>query len=267
MNRIDVKPSRPTDSDAAHRPGAAKWYSLDLDKIAYQTAHDFQQKLVAARKRSDVAGDIVLILEHTPVFTLGRNGGRDNLKVSDDFIDEAGIAVIQAERGGNITFHAPGQLVAYLIVDLEAARLSVRDFIWRLEAVMLQTVDEWGIPANRHPANRGIWVGKNKMGSIGIAIRKGITFHGLALNVDLSLEPFGWINPCGLQGVGVTSMQRESDRPVGMDAVRAVFKSHLQKVFGIDLTPVTWAALEEAMQIGSVSRSPATAKRHKGSSP
>ena len=118
-------------------------------------------------------------------------------------LENAGIQVVQAERGGNITYHGPGQLVAYLVLDLEAAKMGVKDFVHFLEEAMIRTAAEWGVAAERNPVNRGIWVGNSKMGSIGIAIRRGITYHGLAFNVDVSLEPFGWINPCGLAGVGI----------------------------------------------------------------
>jgi lipoate-protein ligase B len=179
-----------------------------------------------------LACDLLILLEHPPVFTLGRRGGRENLIVPPDFLANAGIQVVQAERGGNITYHGPGQLVAYLVLDLEAAKMGVKDFVHFLEEVMIRTAAEWGVAAERNPVNRGIWVGNSKMGSIGIAIRRGITYHGLAFNVDVSLEPFGWINPCGLPGVGVTSLKLASGRSPSMPSVRRVFKGHIQTIFG-----------------------------------
>ena len=217
----------------AERP--ATWRVFEPGLLDYGEALRLQHHLVAARKSGALASDLLILLEHPPVFTLGRRGGRENLIVPADFLAKAGIQVIQAERGGNITYHGPGQLVAYLILDLEAAKIGVKDFVHFLEEVMIRTSAEWEVVAERNPVNRGIWVGNSKMGSIGIAIRRGITYHGLAFNVDVSLEPFGWINPCGLPDVGVTSLKLASGRSLDMPSVRRVFKSHIQTIFGTEL--------------------------------
>jgi lipoate-protein ligase B len=213
----------------------ATWRVFEPGLLEYGEALRLQHRFVAARKTGTLACDLLILLEHPPVFTLGRRGGRENLIVPADFLANAGIQVIQAERGGNITYHGPGQLVAYLIRDLEAAKMGVKDFVHFLEEVMIRTAAEWGVAAERNPVNRGIWVGNSKMGSIGIAIRRGITYHGLAFNVDVSLEPFGWINPCGLADVGVTSLKLASGRSLDMPSVRRVFKSHIQTIFGTEL--------------------------------
>jgi lipoate-protein ligase B len=190
---------------------------------------------VKARKDKIVNDNIVLLLEHSPVFTIGRRGGLNNLSVSANFLEKAGIPVVQVERGGNITFHGPGQLVMYPIIDLQVAKLGVVDYVEKLEEVMIRAAADWGIKADRNPINRGVWVGNNKLGSIGIAIRRGICFHGMAFNVNISLKPFGWINPCGLDNMGVTSMEREISRKVSMNQVRENIKLHLKSVFGIGL--------------------------------
>jgi lipoate-protein ligase B len=213
----------------------ATWRVFEPGLLDYDEALRLQHRFVAARKTGDLACDVLILLEHPPVFTLGRRGGRENLIVPADFLANAGIQVIQAERGGNITYHGPGQLVAYLVCDLEAAKMGVKDFVHFLEEVMIRTAAEWGVAAERNPVNRGIWVGNSKMGSIGIAIRRGITYHGLAFNVDVSLEPFGWINPCGLPDVGVTSLKLASGRSLSMPSVRRVFKGHIQTIFGTEL--------------------------------
>jgi lipoate-protein ligase B len=135
--------------------------------------------------------------------------------------------------------------VAYLIRDLEAAKMGVKDFVHFLEEVMIRTAAEWGVAAERNPVNRGIWVGNSKMGSIGIAIRRGVTYHGLAFNVDVSLEPFGWINPCGLADVGVTSLKLASGRSLSMPAVRRVFKGHIQTVFDTELVALEWDEVDD----------------------
>ncbi len=134
----------------------------------YEEALDLQRGIVAARKEKRLHDDIILFLEHPPVFTLGRNGGRENLVVSEEFLQQQGVNVVQIERGGNITYHGPGQLVAYPILDLTAARLGVRDFVDGLETVMVRTASQWGVQADGHPKNRGVWIGAQKLGSIGI---------------------------------------------------------------------------------------------------
>ncbi len=168
--------------------------------IDYNKAWQLQSELVAAKVNSSIDRDIILFLEHPAVFTLGRRGGRDYLLVGESFLEQSGISVVQVERGGYITFHGPGQLVVYTLIDLEARRLGVTDFVAALEEIMLQSVRAWGLTAQRSAANPGIWMGRRKMGSIGIALRKGISFHGLALNINLDLTPFSWIQPCGLAG-------------------------------------------------------------------
>ena len=209
------------------------WLSIDFGRIDYQEAWELQSNLIAARKERILQKDIVLFLEHPPVFTLGRRGGRECLLVSEEFLEKSGVQVIQVERGGNITFHGPGQLVVYPIVDLQTARIKVVDFVGGLEEVMLRTAEHWGIAAERNPANRGIWVGPHKMGSIGIAVRRGISFHGLALNVQTDLTPFSWIQPCGLTNVSMTTMQQETAQKLSMQQVRTVLKAQFERVFGI----------------------------------
>jgi len=211
------------------------WICIELPVFQYDNALDLQHELVDARRNEIIDSNIVLLLEHAPVFTLGRRGGIENLRVSKDFLEKLNIPIIQIERGGNITFHGPGQLVVYPIVDLKKAKLEVLEFVKGLEEVMIRTADEWGITAERNLINRGIWVGNNKLGSVGISVRRDICFHGFALNVNGSLKPFDWINPCGLEGVGVTSMEQELSKRVPMNRVRKSVKGHLEAAFGVNL--------------------------------
>ena len=212
-----------------------KWLCLELGTLEYREAWDLQTSLVAARKKRIVDKDVILLLEHPPVFTLGRRGGLDDLTVSRDLLEKAGISVIQVERGGVITFHGPGQLIMYPIIDLNAARMRVVDYVEKLEEIMIRTVAEWGIIAERNPLNRGIWVGNKKLGSIGIAIRRGICFHGMSLNVNISMKHFGWMNPCGLKQVKISSIQRELSRKVSMSKVCRAVEKHVETVFGVNL--------------------------------
>jgi len=211
------------------------WLCVELPIVEYQKARDLQGHLLSARKDKIIDSDIILILEHPPVFTLGRRGGLKNLRVSESFLKKSKIPVMHVERGGDITFHGPGQIVVYPIINLEKARLDVTDYVSNLEEVMIQTAKESGVQAQRNGLNRGIWVGKKKLGSIGIAVRRGISFHGMALNVNLSLEPFNWINPCGLQDIKMTSIQQELSHPVSLPHVRQTVKQHFESIFGVEL--------------------------------
>jgi lipoate-protein ligase B len=188
--------------------------------------------------------DVVLLLEHLPVFTLGRRGGLENLAVPEAFLKKEGIAVVQVERGGNITFHGPGQLVMYPIIDLQSIGLRVVDYVHKLEEVMIRAAQDWGVVAERNPLNRGIWVGNSKLGSVGIAIRRGICFHGAAFNVNVSLKPFEWMKPCGLKGVTVTSLEEQSSGNVSVDHVRDSFKHHFGAVFGAELVMREYSELQ-----------------------
>lgn len=224
------------------------WLCVDLPLTEYEDALALQRELVAARKDRLLDRDVVLLLEHPPVFTLGRHGGRENLTATEGFLSERGIRVVQIERGGNITYHGPGQLVAYPILDLNALRLPVKDYVTGLERVMAAAAADQGVVAAGDEKNRGIWVENRKLGSIGITVRRGISFHGLALNVNTDLAPFNWIHPCGLHNVRITSLQAERGREVEMAAVRKSMIRHLTGMMGREGVPMSLDALREQMQ-------------------
>jgi len=222
-------------------------YAVNLGMIDYNHAWKLQSDLVAAKISRSAIQDIILFLEHPAVFTLGRRGGRDHLLVSESFLKQSGIPIVQVERGGHITFHGPGQLVVYFIINLETRRLGVTDFVKTLEEIMLRTVRTWGLTAQRNKKNPGIWMGNSKMGSIGIALKKGISFHGLALNVNVDLTPFSWIQPCGLQGVSMTSVQQELGQEIPMDVVRKAAKDNFKSVLGLDLNDISYSDLQQQL--------------------
>ena len=229
-------------------PKSRQWYCVDLPAVEYREAWDLQHSLIAARKDGIIDRDILLFLEHHPVFTLGRRGGLNNLTVSKTFLDKERIAVIHVERGGDITFHGPGQLVVYPIIDLRAAGLGVADYVTALEEVMIRTAADFGVKAEQNPKNRGVWIGNNKLGSIGVAVRRGVSFHGLALNVNTSLTPFSWIHPGGLSDIGMTSLGRELSREVSISQVRASARHNVESVFGVQLVMKGLAELKAFMQ-------------------
>ncbi len=202
-----------------------------------------QRRLVKARHEGKLDTEILLCLEHTPVFTLGHNGGKENLRIPEKLLLERGIQLVKTERGGNITYHGPGQLILYPIINLRKARLRVTEYVKRLEDIMIRTAAEVGVTAARHPLHRGVWVGPRKLGSLGIAVRHGIAFHGLALNVNVSLEPFSWIDPCGLKGTTMTSLKEESGRDTDMETVRKILLRQTEGIFNVNIdresTPTT----------------------------
>ncbi len=226
-------------------------FIVDIASMDYVKALQWQHRLVAARKQKRLAADLLILLEHPPVYTLGRRGGKENIKVSTDFLKKKGIAIIQAERGGFVTYHGPGQLVGYPIIDLHAFRLGVDELVTNIEEVMLRTARDWNVAANRDPRNRGVWSAGAKLGSIGIAIRQGISYHGFALNVNPDLQPFNWVEPCGLQNVHMTSMAQVSGRKIDMGAVRKAVSHHFKDVFNIRLQATALNDLRSILQKSS----------------
>ena len=224
-----------------------RWCFVNLGTVAYETAWDLQKTILETKKKDNSFPDVVLFLEHPPVFTLGRRGGRENLKVSECVFKESGIEIIQVERGGDITYHGPGQLVGYPIIHLQKNGLKVVEYVEKLEQAMIQAASQWGIEAGRNSLNRGVWVGKKKLGSIGMAVKRGISFHGFALNVDLSLEPYSWINPCGLQNVSMTSMALETGDNISMEQVRESMREQMESIFKIGWEPMTLSGLKRAL--------------------
>ncbi len=229
----------------AHRPS---WYFLELPLTPYEEAQALQVDCVAARRDGRLDTDLFILLEHPPVFTLGRNGGRENLTVSDAFLKQAGVTVIASERGGNITYHGPGQMVGYPLIDLQAARLRVADYVRALEEVMLRVAADFDVAAERNARNSGIWVGTRKLGSIGLCLRRGVSFHGFALNAINRLEPFDWINPCGLTDVAMTSLQCERGQAMSMAALRRATRAAMADVFQIALRPITRDRLRKLIE-------------------
>lgn len=206
-----------------------------LGKMEYRQAYDLQLRLVEKRREGLVTDDCFLVTEHPPTFTLGRRGGIENLMVSESFLNEQNIPLVHIERGGDITYHGPGQLVMYPIIHLRQCGLSVTDYVGLLEQTMIDLAAAIGIVAVRDGRNHGVWVQGKKLGSVGIAIRHGISFHGLALNVCNSLEHFSWVNPCGLQNVGMTSLTREGNRKISIEEllkdVPVILSKHFHREF------------------------------------
>ena len=216
--------------------------------MEYAEALDLQRRIVSAINDKVIDSDILLVLEHQPVFTLGSRGDLENLLVLDDFLKKQGIRVIDAERGGDITFHGPGQIVVYPVINLPGSGLRVADFVSGLEEIMIRTAANWGIDAKRDLKNRGAWVGNKKFGSVGIRIRRGTSFHGFAMNVNISLEPFKWITPCGIKNIEMTSFEKELSGKISMTEIRKTVMNLFADIFKKNLLKTDITNLQEMIK-------------------
>jgi lipoate-protein ligase B len=179
---------------------------LEIEQIGYHEAHELQKKLVNARLKNQIK-DILLLLEHSPVFTASRKETFNHILADQSALEKEGIQVCQTDRGGDVTYHGPGQVVGYSIMDLKAQGKDLHRYIRNIEQMLIDTLMEYGIRAENKPQYPGVWVGEEKIAAIGIAIKKGwISMHGFALNVEPNMKHYEMIIPCGIADKGVTSM-------------------------------------------------------------
>lgn len=210
---------------------------VECGRMAYGEAWALQRTLLAARQAEQVP-DVVLSVEHPPVITVGRAGRASNILASMDLLRAHGIEVHHVERGGDVTYHGPGQLVGYPILNLRALDEDVVRYVRLLEATLIAALATWGIVAERMRGFPGVWAGGAKIAAIGVAVKRRVTMHGFALNVDPALLHFELINPCGLNKP-VTSMTRILGRPIALDEVRPVVARTFAEMFQIALEPVS----------------------------
>lgn len=181
---------------------------LDMGLLHYAEAHSLQTKLVKLRL-NDQIGDVLILLEHPAVLTLGRHRGAENILVSRAILKKERIEIYPTERGGNITYHGPGQLVGYPILNLKDYCQNISEYLRKIEKVIILTLKYFGVRAKQRPKYPGVWVGEKKIASIGIAIKQfKVTYHGFALNVNPNTSHFRFIHPCGIKGLEVTSLAR-----------------------------------------------------------
>ena len=202
-----------------------------LGRVPYAEGLDLQARLVADRQAGRIA-DTLLLLEHDPVFTLGRNARAEHVLFPEAELRARGFDVFEAGRGGDVTFHGPGQVVGYPILSLAPDRCDVHRYVRDLEEVMIRTCADYGVTAGRVPGMTGTWVGDAKVGAIGVRIARWVTSHGFAFNVGGDLAPFGLIVPCGIRGRGVTSLERILERPVDRGEVMDRLATHVAALFG-----------------------------------
>jgi len=201
-----------------------------LGRIRYAAGLELQARLVADRQAGRIP-DTLLLLEHEPVFTLGRNARRENVLFAEEDLRARGFDVFESGRGGDVTYHGPGQVVGYPILDLSPDRRDVHRYVRDLEAVMIAVCADYGIEATRIAGLTGTWVGQEKIGAIGVRIARWVTSHGFALNVATDLSPFGLIVPCGIRGRGVTSLERLLGRTVAIEQAMDRVEARFAQVF------------------------------------
>ena len=190
---------------------------IDLGRQAYLPVLDLQRRLVRARLDGVLHEDLLLLVEHDPVVTLGRGTRQTSLPLPESVLRERGYEVVEVERGGDVTVHAPGQLVGYPIIDLQRHKPDLHWYLRQLEDTMIRGLADLGLDAERNPGKTGVWVSGRKIGSIGVHVKRWVTLHGLALNITTDLRMFNVVVPCGIDGVVMTSVRNEL-RSGGSDA-------------------------------------------------
>ncbi|WP_449284138.1 lipoyl(octanoyl) transferase LipB [Luteimonas qiangzhengi] len=204
----------------------------ELGRQPYEPVWRAMQQFTDVRDAG--TADEIWLVEHDPVFTLGQAGKAEHVLGAGD------IPVLKVDRGGQVTYHGPGQIVAYPLLDLRRLKLGVREYVERMEQAVIDTLAEWNIGASRRDGAPGVYVAGAKVAALGIRVRRGCTFHGLAFNIAMDLEPFSRINPCGYAGLQVTSVG-DVGGPSTMASVSAVLVQEMARQFGLSLEPATAA--------------------------
>ena len=206
---------------------------LALGRTDYARAYALQHELHRMRCQGEI-GDVVITVEHDPVFTIGRSGSRSNIRVSEAERERVGIPVYEIERGGDITYHGPGQIVCYPIIDLRDYGRDIKRYIASLEQAMIGLCADYGVEATRRAGYPGVWVGMRKIASIGVSVRHWVTLHGLAFNVDVNKEHFAMINPCGLP-IEMISLAELTPDDMPMERVIEGLLGHIRQLFDWDI--------------------------------
>ena len=224
---------------------------VDLGLIGYAEAWELQKRVVASRKAGAIA-DVLLLCEHQPVITLGRSGKRENLLASEHVLRQKGVEFHASDRGGDITYHGPGQIVGYPILNLGAIRRDVVWYVRMLEEAMIRATAEFGITAERVAGKTGIWVRagntEEKLAAIGVRISRWVTSHGFAYNVSTDLRNFDLIVPCGIADRKATSLEKLLGRSVEQKEVAPRIAKHLGEVLGVEMKEATKRELMEKLE-------------------
>lgn len=206
-----------------------------------------QREVARKRIEKTIPQDVLLLVEHPPVVTLGRRKEDNKLPVSEEFLKSQGIELFEVERGGGVTFHGPGQLVGYPVIDLERHKKDLHWYLRQVEESLIRALEEEGIPAGRNTGFTGVWTADNlrKIASIGVHARAWVTWHGFALNVNTDLKYFNLMTPCGIDGVTMTSMSSEVNRAVDYAKVAKVVGEKFAQLFELDVKVIDPVRLEQ----------------------
>jgi len=204
---------------------------LDLGRVTYEKAWKYQKELVENRRRGEI-GDSLVFVEHPPVLTLGRSWKQQNVLADTLALTEKGVEVYEVERGGDVTYHGPGQVVGYPIVNLADRGRDLHRYLRDLEEVIIRVVGSYGLGAGRKVGITGVWVGEEKVCAFGVAVKSWVSYHGFALNVNTDLSYFSLINPCGIQDKGVTSLAKLLGHWVDPEEVKAKIAESFADVLG-----------------------------------
>lgn len=218
-------------------------YWVDLGLVDYRPAFEFQERCLEARCQGRL-GPLIIVQQNYPVFTLGRSASEDNILASPEVLAQRGIEILRVNRGGDVTYHGPGQLIVSPLLYLGEIGLNANQYLHRLEDVLILLLREYNLVTTKREEYPGVWWGKKKIGAVGIAVRHGFTFHGLSLNVDLDLEPFSLINPCGIPQMQVTSMKEVLGHEVDLSAVRDRLLAVMADVFALQLEKISVEVLQ-----------------------
>lgn len=218
------------------------WSLLALGEVEYREAWELQQRLVAARQ-SGLIDDVLVLLQHPPTYTMGRRAIADHVLLDENALLQRGVALHWVDRGGDVTYHGPGQLVGYPIVDIRHRTQDVHQYLRFLEAVLIRALASFGVVAGRDPEYTGVWVGEQKIAAIGVKISRGVTSHGFALNVTTDLSYFRDIVPCGISDRSVTSLAELLGVAPPLDQVRQAVVDAFADVYGPAWRPTTLEAL------------------------
>ena len=212
---------------------------LNLDTLPYEEAFALQKKLVALRSQGTIC-DTLILLEHPPVFTVARKATLKNILASQDELQNKGISLCETNRGGDITYHGPGQIVGYPIMNLKDHGKDLHKYIRNIEEIIINLLIDYGISAHRDKTNPGVWIGDEKIAAIGIAVKSSwTTMHGFAFNVNPDLDHYSLIVPCGISNKGVTSLRKLLDRPIIMEEVREKLIHHYAEVFNLNTRKIS----------------------------
>lgn len=202
-----------------------------LGRVPYRATWQLQESLRRQRIEGRIP-DTLLLLEHPPVITLGRRAKEGDILLDSAGLRSQGVEVVRIDRGGEVTYHGPGQLVGYLIFHLSLTNSSIKGFVYLLEETLIRSLAHWGIEARRHPLHRGVWVGSDKIAALGLSVSHQVTTHGFALNVSTDLSAFRWIVPCGIPEGRVTSMEKILGRRITLEELQPVVLKELAETFG-----------------------------------